>query len=332
MKYRKLGRTGLEVSELVFGGGKVGGILIYKDDDTKLAVIRRALDAGINWIDTAPRYGEGKSEEALGWLLNEIDDTPYISTKVRLDTSGMDDIPGQVEKSLHGSLARLRRDSVDLLQLHNHIGEEAAVEGMVSVDQVLGKNGVADALDAMRAQGLTRLTGITALGEAASCRDVIESGRFDSAQVYYNLLNPSAGQSVPPGWSGHDFTGVIAACRATGVAVMGIRVLAAGLIATDERHGREIVITLGSDIPVEEDRARKAFDALGSKFGSRAQTAIRYGLANADLSCVLVGLAELNHLEEALAAAAMGPLPAEAIARLQTLYDSDFGRLQRRSV
>ncbi len=332
MKYRKFGRTGLKVSELVFGGGKVGGILIHADDDTKRAAIRRALDAGINWIDTAPRYGEGKSEEALGWLLNEIDDTPYLSTKVRLDTNRLDDIPGQVEKSLHESLARLRRDSVELLQLHNHIGREAAVAGTVSVEQMLGKKGVADALDAMRAQGLTRLTGITALGEAACCCDVIESGRFDSAQVYYNLLNPSAGQSVPAGWSGHDFTGIIDACRATGVAVMGIRVLAAGVIATDDRHGREIVITQGSDIPVEEERARKVFDTLGCKFGSRAQTAIRYALANSDLSCVLVGLADLNHLEEALAAADMGPLPPEAIARLQTLYESDFGRLQRRSV
>ena len=330
MKYRKFGRTGLEVSELVFGGGKVGGILIYADDGTKRAVIRRALDAGINWIDTAPRYGNGKSEEALGWLLNEIDHSPYLSTKVRLDTSRLDDIPSQVEHSLHGSLARLRRDSVDLVQLHNHIGPEATAGGAVGVGEVLGKNGVADALDAMREQGLTRLTGITALGEAASCRAVIESGRFDSAQVYYNLLNPSAGRTVPPGWSGHDLTGIIGACRANGVAVMAIRVFAAGVIATDRRHGRESVLTRGGDIAVEEERTRKVFDALGTAYGSRAQTAIRFALANPDLSCAIVGLAELSHLEEALAAAAMGPLPAEAVARLAALHESDFGRLQRR--
>jgi aryl-alcohol dehydrogenase-like predicted oxidoreductase len=90
MKRRKFGRTGLDVSELVFGGGKVGGILIYKDDDTKRTVIRRALDGGIYWIDTAPKYGDGKSEEALGRLLDEIDVTPYLSTKVQLDTSRLD--------------------------------------------------------------------------------------------------------------------------------------------------------------------------------------------------------------------------------------------------
>ena len=325
MKYRSFGRTGLEVSELAFGGGIVGGILIHQDDETKRAAIRRALDGGINWIDTAPRYGDGKSEEALGWLLAEIDDTPYLSTKVRLDADRLDDIPGQIEKSLHASLARLRRDSVDLLQLHNHIAAGAAGGNAIGLERVLGRNGVADALEAMRDQGLTRFVGITALGDAASCRAVIDSGRFDSAQVYYNLINPSAGRPVTAGWSGHDLTGIIDACTANDVAVLGIRALAAGVLATDKRHGREIVIAGGSDITVEEERARKVLEVLGPDYGTRAQTAIRYTLANPDLSSVIIGLAELSHLEEALAAADMGPLPAEAVARLQTLYESNFG-------
>ena len=85
MRYRAFGRTGLQVSELVFGGGFVGGILIHADDDTKLAALRRGLDGGMNWIDTAPSYGDGQSEEALGWLLKEVDAKPYLSTKVGLD-------------------------------------------------------------------------------------------------------------------------------------------------------------------------------------------------------------------------------------------------------
>ena len=76
MRYRIFGRTGLEVSELVFGGGWVGGLLIHQDDVTKLKTLRRAMDAGINWIDTAPLYGKGQSEQALGWLLKEIDSSP----------------------------------------------------------------------------------------------------------------------------------------------------------------------------------------------------------------------------------------------------------------
>lgn len=77
MKTRRFGRTGLDISEMVFGGGFVGGIIIHAEEDTKRAAIRRALDAGVNWIDTAPLYGQ--SETALGWLLAEIDETPNLS-------------------------------------------------------------------------------------------------------------------------------------------------------------------------------------------------------------------------------------------------------------
>jgi predicted aldo/keto reductase-like oxidoreductase len=79
MNHRTFGRSGIEISEIVFGGGGVGGILIHQDDATKREAIRRALAGGINWIDTAAMYGNGKSEEALGWLLPEAGATPYLS-------------------------------------------------------------------------------------------------------------------------------------------------------------------------------------------------------------------------------------------------------------
>jgi L-galactose dehydrogenase/L-glyceraldehyde 3-phosphate reductase len=195
------------------------------------------------------------------------------------------------------------------------------------VDHVLRDGGVADGLDRMRAQGLTRFTGITALGDAACCRRVIESGRFDSAQVYYNLINPSAGRAVAAGWSGQDFGGLIAACRGNDVAVMDIRVLAAGVLATDRRHGREAPVAAGSSIEAEERRAKAVFAAIGNDHGSRAQTAIRFALANPDIACVIVGLAELSHLEAALGAAEMGPLPDSALARLDRFHGTEFAGL-----
>src|SRR3954469_23778353 len=122
MKHRTFGRSGIKVSEIIFGGGAVGGVIIHKDDATKREAIRRAMAGGINWVDTAASYGNGKSEEALGWLLPEAGATPYVSTKFGLDTSNLTDIPAQIEQSLRASLARLKRPSVDLLQLHNRIG------------------------------------------------------------------------------------------------------------------------------------------------------------------------------------------------------------------
>jgi L-galactose dehydrogenase/L-glyceraldehyde 3-phosphate reductase len=323
MRYRRFGRTGLEVSELVFGGGWVGGVLIHQDDATKLATLRRALEAGINWIDTAPSYGNTQSEQALGWLLQEVDGEPHLSTKVLLDTAGLGDIACQVERSVHASLQRLRRESVDVLLLHNQI-EPSARANAVGVDDVLRASGAADALERMRSQGLTRHIGFTALGDAASCRQVVDSGRFDAAQVYYNLLNPSAARTMPKQWTGQDFGDLVGACKRQGTAVMAIRVFAAGVLASDVRHGREVIVTRATDLPAEERRARAAFAALGDAHGTRAQTALRFVLSNADVACAIIGLAEPAHLEEALAGAALGPLPRQALDALEQAYAADF--------
>ena len=230
---------------------------------------------------------------------------------MRLDLSRLDDITGQVRRSTEESLSRLRCDSVELLQLHNPIGPQT-VDQLIGVDQVLGEDGVADALEHMREEGLTRLIGISAIGDTAACRRVIASGRFDPAQVYYNILNPSAGQDMPPAWQGRDFRGLIATCKEHGVAVMNIRVLAAGVLATEQRHGREVTMMPEAAIPTEEMRARAVWRRLDERYGTRAQTAIRFALANPDIDCVVVGMAELGHLEEALTAAEMGPLPDDA--------------------
>ena len=326
MQYRRFGRSGLKVSEVVFGGGYVGGVIILADDDTRRRVLRRALDAGINWIDTAPLYGQGRSEEALGRLLAEVDDTPYLSTKVRLDLDALSDIPGEIERSVHASLRRLKRDSVDLLQLHNQIGMRtgSGVLGAINLEDVLRKDGVADGLERMRKQGLTRFIGLTALGDAPAIIRALDSGRFDSAQVYYNLLNPGAARAMPPAWSGHDFSGVCAACARHDVAMMGIRVFASGVLATDIRHGREMVLTEQSALDVETQRAQAAVAALGAGHGTRAQTALRFALAQSDFACFVVGLGEPSHLDEVIEAQAKGPLPAEVIARLEAVYARGF--------
>lgn len=326
MKLRTFGRSGLQVSELIFGAGAVGGVLIHKDDATKREAIRRALAGGINWIDTAAQYGNGKSEEALGWILPEAGATPYLSTKLNLNADNLGDVPAQIEQHLRASLARLKKDSVDLLQLHNRIGSTPGGR-VLTVEQILGKNGVADGFDRLREKGLIRYLGITALGETDCIREVLRSGRFDSAQVYYNLLNPSAARAMPPAWTGQRFTGIIDTCRANGVAVMAIRIFAAGVIASDERTGRESVITTGTTVAEDERKARAVFDAIGGEHGTRAQVALRFVLSNPSIAAAVIGSAELHHIDQALQAAAMGPLPAESLAKLEALYASDFGRV-----
>ncbi|MGZ5170499.1 MAG: aldo/keto reductase [Burkholderiales bacterium] len=326
MKHRTFGRSGIKVSEIIFGAGAVGGILIHKDDATKREAIRRAIAGGINWIDTAAQYGNGKSEEALGWLLPEAEAKPYLSTKFGLDVENLNDIPGQIEARLMASLARLKRSSVDVLQLHNRIGSKPGGRVM-TVEQILGKNGVADGLERLREKGLIRHMGITAIGEAASVCEVIRSKRFDSAQVYYNLLNPSAGRRMPKAWTGQNMGGIIEACRDNNVAVMAIRIFAAGVIATDERTGRESVLISDTSVAEDERKTKAVFDAVGTDQGTRAQVALRFVLTNSDISCAVIGSAELHHIDEALQAVEMGPLPPHVMSRLDALYESDFGRV-----
>lgn len=322
MNYRKFGTTGIEVSQLTFGGGAVGGLLINADRPTRLAALRSAFDAGINWVDTAAQYGDGRSEESIGELLPELGATPYISTKFSIDTSDLSDIRGQIERSLTTSLQRLRMESVTLFQLHNQIGAKSQGRTLAA-DDVLCEGGVLDALEALRSQGLFRHFGITALGETSSILRVIESGRIDSAQVYFNILNPSAAGPVPSAWPVYDFNGVLAACEAHGVAAMNIRVFSAGVVPSGADAPRGRPLTPGDTVKSEAAKAAAIFSALGDPSrgkDTRAQAALRFALAEPRLSTIVIGLAEIAHLEEALAAEAMGPMDVEGLAVVRRVW------------
>ena len=142
--------------------------------------------------------------------------------------------------------------------------------------------------------------------------------------MYYNLLNPTAGfdrdDGASAGWSSTDFSGLLAACAAHDVGVMNIRILAAGVLATDVRHGREAPITANAEMEAEEARARTVRAALGDRAETRAQTAIRFGLTHPGVSTVVVGVAALAQVNEALAAPGLGPFEEEALATLRQAW------------
>ncbi|HEY6257454.1 MAG TPA: aldo/keto reductase [Xanthobacteraceae bacterium] len=323
MKKSFFGRTGLEISEIAFGGGTTGGILINASEATRWAALQRAVAGGINWIDTAPLYGNGTSEETIGRHLAVLSPRPHVSTKVRLERAGMADIAGAIRRSLEASLKRLQADRVALLQLHNQIGTAVGDRLPLSTHQVLGP--VADTFDLLKEEGLIQAGGITAIGNTPACLEVIESGRFDAAQIYYNAINPSAAWSrTTAEWKGQDFCGIIAACWRLNMGMLAIRVLAGGPLASPRRPEGLAMMTTDTDLDNEMRSAAAVRAALGPSYGTPAQVALRFTLGNRDLASRVIGITEVNQLDEALAAVEHGPLPPEGIAKLDQLWANDF--------
>jgi len=318
MEQRTLGKTGLRVSVLGFGCGNVGGLMVRGAPAERERAVARAIELGINYFDTAPSYGDGLSERHLGQTLRALKATVYVGTKFRVEPGELADAGGAIARSLEASLTRLGLELVDLFQLHNFIGVSPTAE------QVLDT--VVPGLERLRRQGKIRFYGITALGETAALHRVIDAGVLDTAQVCYNLLNPSAGVAVPPGFPSQDFGRLLDRARRQQVGAIVIRVLAAG--ALSGAMGRHPVavpsvepIASGPDYATDVRRAQ-AFEALVREghAGSLVEAALRFPLASDAVSTVLLGYSSLEHLEFAGAAMAKGPLPPAALGRLAGLW------------
>ncbi len=320
-----LGKTGLEISELVLGGGVTGGILINAEEATRRMALKRAVAAGINWIDTASIYGDGASEETIGRHLSALVPRPHVSTKVRLESKDMKDIAGAIERSLEQSLRRLQSDSVALYQLHNHIGRGIGERWALTSQEVLARGGVADTFDRLKQQGLIRAAGITVAGDTQSCLQVINSGRFDAAQVYYNAINPSAAwRRLPQVWKGgQDFCGVLAACFQQNMGVLNIRVWAGGVLANPQPPPQLFVMTADTDLDNEVRCAAAVRDVLAGN-GTPAQAALRFVLGNRDLAARVIGVSSVVQFDEALAAIPRGPLPTAVVSKLGMLWANGF--------
>ena len=324
MKIRRFGRTEFKISQLTFGGGWVGGILIDPDKEIMHKALSLASEKGINWIDTAESYSEGKSEKNIGELLSSFSNDKFqISTKARLDPNSSESIVSQIDRKIDASLGRLQRNFVELYQLHNRI-QNISDKNNFSVKDILKKGGVADAMEKFKSDGRIKSIGITALGDIDAINEVVLSDCFDVAQIYYNLLNPSASFSSPGKWNDHNFSNLIKNCKSKDMGLMNIRIYAAGYLATDKRHGREIPITFGINETELNKRVEKINLIMRDIQGTKAQKALRYGLSNDDMSTIVIGLAEISHLEEALEGYELGSLDEEILRKIEELQKNNF--------
>jgi aryl-alcohol dehydrogenase-like predicted oxidoreductase len=329
MEMRVFGRTGMEFSVLGFGCGAVGGLMVRGDALDQERAVARAIAAGVNYFDTAVQYGNGESEKNLGRILQSLKPASvFVGTKVRMPSADLGRIGNAVVKSLEGSLRRLRRDRVDILHLHNAITETGGGEAL-SIRQVLSD--VVPAFERLRAEGKTRFLGLTAVGDTMALHQAIDARAFDSAQVVYNILNPSAAVALPASYPAQDYGRLFDHAKAAGVGVIGIRVLAGGALSgSAERHpiASPPPAPIGSSMNYEADvvRSSRLMPLVREGFAaSLTEAATRFAISHPAIGTILVGMATPQQFEDALAAVRKGPLPPAALDRLSALRQGFTG-------
>lgn len=281
--------------------------------------IGRAIDHGITYFDTASAYGDGVSERNLGRALKALGAQATVGTKVRIRGEQRGDIAGSIARSIEQSLARLGRDSVDVFHLHEPITLAGAAPDFTA-EQVL--NEAVPALRKLREQGSIRFYGITGLGDAPALRRVLDEGGFATAQMPYNILNPSGVMPPAPGSPMPDLGGVIRHAADADVGVMAIRILAGGALSGSEARSplgvaQVAPIASGATYAADAATARRLLPVIEAGHAKDlVELALRFAAMPGEIATVLVGTSSIAELDHAVAAINKGPLPPEALAMI----------------
>jgi len=330
MKYRILGRTGLSVSEVGFGGAGVGHVWGATTDTDCIRAVRRAVDLGINFFDTSPMYGGGRSEENLGQGLEGLRDRVYIATKVRLRTEeDLADMETAVRRSVEQSLRRLRTDYVDVLQIHHQLGPEggqylAAVgpppRYAYRLTRDLGLE-LGRAMQRMVVEGKARFLGITAWdGHPEVIESLLSSGVFHTAQILYSALNQTAASTPPEAFDDVDQGEAIQIARRNDIGIIGIRAHAAGALVDQLDRN----VAPGSEVARDFARSRALNFLKKGPYTTLSQVALRFCLDNPHIATVVPGIKSVAEVEEIATCSELPPLDRQDMAKLQQMYQRDF--------
>ncbi len=315
MDYVNLGKAGVKVSRICFGCMTIGTTKWrnwVKDEEDARALIRRALDLGINYFDTANAYSDGVSEEVLGRALRDFGpgrDRVIVATKVFF---GLGDDPNQkglsrknIFHSVDASLKRLGMDYVDLLQIHRF-------DPTVPIEETL------DALDHLIRVGKARYIGASSMyawqfQRMLHASDRLGLARFVTMQNHYNLVYREEEREMNP------------LCRAEGIGLIPWSPLARGLLADNRRvgtlranndHLAKAFYTREADERVV-DRTLEIAKARGVK---PTQVALAWLQSKPEMVAPILGATSLHHIDEAVAALDLRLSPEE-IAALEAPYE-----------
>jgi aryl-alcohol dehydrogenase-like predicted oxidoreductase len=317
MDYRPLGRTGVNVSQLCLGAMMFGAVG-NPDHDDAIRMIHRALDAGINFIDTADAYSHGESEEIVGKALaGERRENVVLATKVGLPFGEDPNHRGAsrrwIAEAVEGSLRRLGTDWIDLYQLHTH-------DPNTDIDETLGVLSDLVRAGKIRSFGASKVPA-SGIVEARWTAERRGHERFRTEQPPYSILVRAVELDVLP------------TCQRHGIGVMTYSPLAGGWLSGRYRTGREVTgpgtATRGQLFPGVYDSTNPAnaaklaaADALGALADEAGITLIQMAIAFAThhpaVTSAIIGPRTVEHLDSYLAADGI-QLPGDLLDRIDQI-------------
>jgi aryl-alcohol dehydrogenase-like predicted oxidoreductase len=311
MNLRPLGKTGIEVSEVGYGAWGIGqSMWIGADDTESLRALDRAIDLGLNFIDTALAYGDGHSERLVGRTVRSRAETVHVATKIpprnmRWPASGDDRVedafPGEyIRASTEKSLRNLGLDTIDLQQFH------------VWHDNWLEQGDWLETVQALKQEGKIRHFGVSINDHAPdTALELVRSGNADTVQVIYNVFDQSPEDELFPAVEEHG-VGVLARVPfdeggLTGSIGPGTEFPEGDFRASYFQGDRKQQVA---------DRVQAIVDDLGIAPGEIAETALRYVLSSGAVSTVIPGMRSIRNVERNCAAGDGRGLPPEQVEKL----------------
>jgi aryl-alcohol dehydrogenase-like predicted oxidoreductase len=312
MTYRKLGRTGFEIGEIGYGAWGVGGTQwLGGADDESLLALRRAIELGLNFIDTALAYGDGHSEQLVGQVVRDAPGKVYVATKVPPKNRLWPARPGiaiaevfpydYIVRSTEESLRNLGTEAVDLQQLH------------VWNPEWIASDDWRRAFEDLKQSGKVRAVGVSINDhQPDSALELVETGAIDTVQVIYNVFDQTPERNLFP------------LCQARDIGVLARVPLDEGALAG--------AVTADTRFEPEEFRAwyfrgdRKKqvaehVDALRNDLagvpGTLAEIALRFCITHPAVSTVIPGMRKVRNVESSLGVSKVGPLEAATLEVLR---------------
>lgn len=317
---RRLGRTGLEVSEVGYGAWGIGGAVWGDSDDAaSLRALELAIERGINFIDTALAYGPHHSERLIGQVVGRRSETVHVATKVppknlrwpaRADVPLEEVFPGDhIRHCVERSLRNLDTEAIDLLQLH------------AWRDEWLGAGDWQETVEALRDEGKIRFFGVSANDhEPGNAVAAAESGAIDTIQVIYNVFEQAPQDALLPACAAND-VGVIARVPFDEGALTG-RITPATTFPPGDFRGQYFQGDRKREV---HDRVRAIAADLGADVEDMAEIALRYVLSHPAVSTAIAGMRSERNVERNVRAADGRGLAPERVAALKAhRWDKDF--------